>query len=256
MWRCPFKLYFEALALTEKMNRLLLWTPVHLHRASFSTTKHNMCGRVLCKLQLQHLKNLADAWVSGQWCRCTISPEPGIWTKSQPSSQKPCPVNLLVSKCEISKPGRKRRKWSSQDGKVALARKPRLSHLLTAKFSNCSISSTLHNKARGRVLEKCKNGCGASKWGRIRGFRPHARGQVIHYLACCARASNTRAFLFDEMCMPVSKIQSEFKSLSHEKDCVGGIKKTTSEMEVTLPHKLLTQRHLWQHILALQKYST
>ena len=124
MWRCPFKLYFEALTLTEKMNRLLLWTPVHLHRASFSTTKHNMCGRVLCKLQLQHLKNLADAWVSGQWCRCTISPEPGIWTKSQPSSQKPCPVNLLVSKCEISKPGLKLRKWSSQDGKVALARNP------------------------------------------------------------------------------------------------------------------------------------
>ena len=182
MWRCPFKLYFEALALTEKMNRLLLWTPVHLHRASFSTTKHNMCGRVLCKLQLQHLKNLADAWVSGQWCRCTISPEPGIWTKSQPSSQKPCPVNLLVSKCEISKPGRKRRKWSSQDGKVALARKPRLSHLLAAKFSNCSISSTLHNKARGRVLEKCKNGCGANKReAKLEGcdLKPGAKWSII-----------------------------------------------------------------------------
>ena len=182
MWRCPFKLYFEALALTEKMNRLLLWTPVHLHRASFSTTKHNMCGRVLCKLQLQHLKNLADAWVSGQWCRCTISPEPGIWTKSQPSSQKPCPVNLLVSKCEISKPGLKLRKWSSQDGKVALARKPRLSHLLAAKFSNCSISSTLHNKARGQVLEKCENGCGANKReAKLEGcdLKPGAKWSII-----------------------------------------------------------------------------
>ena len=93
--------------------------------------------------------------------------------------------------------------------------------------------------------------------GKIRGLRPQAGGQVIHYLACCApRIPKPFLLMKLTMCMPVSKIQSEFKSWSHEKDSVGGIKKTTSETDVALPINCFTQWHVCQHILALQKYST
>ena len=87
--------------------------------------------------------------------------------------------------------------------------------------------------------------------GKIRGLRPQAGGQVIHYLACCAPRIPKPFFLMKlTMCMPVSKIQSEFKSWSHEKDSVGGIKKTTSEADVALPINCFTQWHVCQHILA------
>ena len=54
----------------------------------FPTTKHNMCAVFLCKLSLKTSKhhkkppntskNRTDAWASGQYCHCTISPKPGM----------------------------------------------------------------------------------------------------------------------------------------------------------------------------------